>query len=735
MPAAASASPWKVCIWVYHLKATDGASNHQNFDANSIIPVINQHFEGLFEFTVCGTTVINDDRFVQMDIDLQGNDVTELYNLIASQNNPEANGCVRILLSDEVIWNGDLIGGYGYDRIDHGQDASVFVNNTFSEVWSHEIGHYFTLPHTFIGWFSGTQYVNSPVMINGVENTCYQTGDGFCDTPADREGCSNASCVPSCLPDTDPLGETYSPDATLLMSYYAGCRTRFSGEQKQSMRTIYLYHPAYAAIRQPDPQCVFPQTGLIERECPNDPLNPTAYLFEPISGLGVRIANNSVSCPATANQTDPLGHYRTSPPGCNLSASSLRNVMPDKDYTYPLNGVSSFDLVLIREFILGLTPASPYQMIAADANNSGTLTGSDITALRKLILGITDEIPAGSWRFVPRIATGTPLFATQFNDGNPFDAIYDDLQFSRLYISIQGNIPNIDSWMDFVRLDVNAPAATNMNSWSFVGIKVGDVDCTAEVENRDEPVDDPTLLTVDSLSYTLWQGETKTLRMITGTVAEDVAAWQFCLTYPSDLLSIDNIRNDNLTFAFDSNNYFNAVDTTTETGRLRALWFTPDTTTVSIAETVLLEVDVTAKSNIEDISQLLSLSNGCLPLGFYRNDGSIVENPGLTLMLDGESLERANRKHKNQPQGSVNFKVFPLPFSNRLNIQSNIEESEMFRLRLLDMNGTAILERKLLLGKEVGTVVVDGLAYLAPGVYFYEISSDQIVFKGKTIKK
>jgi hypothetical protein len=41
-------------------------------------------------------------------------------------------------------------------------------------------------------------------------------------------------------------------------------------------------------------------------------------------------------------------------------------------------------------------------MIAADANNSQTITTSDIIMLRRLILSIVDDLPNNtSWRFVP----------------------------------------------------------------------------------------------------------------------------------------------------------------------------------------------------------------------------------------------------------------------------------------------------------------------------------------------
>ena len=69
----------------------------------------------------------------------------------------------------------------------------------------------------------------------------------------------------------------------------------------------------------------------------------------------------------------------------------------------PRNGVSTLDLVLITQHILGVKPFdSPYKIIAGDVNKSGKVTTLDLIGLRKLILNITNELPNDnpSWRFV-----------------------------------------------------------------------------------------------------------------------------------------------------------------------------------------------------------------------------------------------------------------------------------------------------------------------------------------------
>jgi len=66
-----------------------------------------------------------------------------------------------------------------------------------------------------------------------------------------------------------------------------------------------------------------------------------------------------------------------------------------------LNGVSTYDLVLISRHILGIEPlSSPYKMIAADASKSNSITTFDIVEIRKLILGINDKFTAPSWKYI-----------------------------------------------------------------------------------------------------------------------------------------------------------------------------------------------------------------------------------------------------------------------------------------------------------------------------------------------
>ncbi len=70
-----------------------------------------------------------------------------------------------------------------------------------------------------------------------------------------------------------------------------------------------------------------------------------------------------------------------------------------------LNGVSVFDLVLIAKHILGIDPVTNfYYFYAMDVNASNSISTIDIIYIRRLVLSVVHEFPAGSWNFVEELS-------------------------------------------------------------------------------------------------------------------------------------------------------------------------------------------------------------------------------------------------------------------------------------------------------------------------------------------
>ncbi|MGB0931724.1 MAG: T9SS type A sorting domain-containing protein [Chitinophagales bacterium] len=116
-------------------------------------------------------------------------------------------------------------------------DGIVVIKNCIESgdnTLAHEVGHYFSLPHPFLGWENGqTPPEHQQELVNG--SNCATTGDYFCDTRADYAS-NRWNCPYAGKQKYDPNGELMDPDETLFMSYsYDACSNRFSGEQAEAM--------------------------------------------------------------------------------------------------------------------------------------------------------------------------------------------------------------------------------------------------------------------------------------------------------------------------------------------------------------------------------------------------------------------------------------------------------------------------------------------------------------------
>jgi len=147
---------------------------------------------------------------------------------------------------------GGGVAGYYSRRGDYVFMLNAYANGGSTTI-THEMGHFFTLPHTFFGWEkldARALYANQPapdsigsswwrravekVTRNPGSYNCYDAGDGFCDTPADyiseREQCP----MPGRALDPDTVA--IQPNTALYMSYfYDQCMDSFTTEQKNAI--------------------------------------------------------------------------------------------------------------------------------------------------------------------------------------------------------------------------------------------------------------------------------------------------------------------------------------------------------------------------------------------------------------------------------------------------------------------------------------------------------------------
>lgn len=88
----------------------------------------------------------------------------------------------------------------------------------------------------------------------------------------------------------------------------------------------------------------------------------------------------------------------------------------------PLDGVSTFDMVVAMRHILGIDVLSPAQVLAADLNRSGSLTTLDLVQMRVLILFLPQAalVPNPDWLFYREVngQIQERAFAVPGNSGN-----------------------------------------------------------------------------------------------------------------------------------------------------------------------------------------------------------------------------------------------------------------------------------------------------------------------------
>jgi hypothetical protein len=342
-----------------------------------------------------------------------------------------------------------------------------------------------------------------------------------------------------------------------------------------------------------------------------------------------------------------------------IPVSSSIVIAPEKDDN-PLNGVTTYDLVLISKHILGIEPlTSPYKMIAADANKSGSITTFDMVELRKLILGIYTELPNNtSWRFVDK----SFIFP---NLNNPF----------------QTSFPETISAADVM---------VNQLEKDFVGIKIGDLNASV-VANATMQAEERTNGTAifDLEDRTLKAGEEFE---VTFKSAQVLKGFQFTATL-NGLKAIGTVDAENVT----SSN-FN---------------LTPENVlAVSIDGAQSFTVSFRALK-AGRLSEMLGVSGTVTRAEAYGDAGRLnvafrFRSPtGMTISSVGFEL------YQNQPN----------PFVNRTFVGFFLPEAAEATLSVFDETGRVVYQQKGQFAKGENMIALDRALINTTGVLFYKLET------------
>ena len=400
-------------------------------------------------------------------------------------------------------------------------------------------------------------------------------------------------------------------------------------------------------------------------------LNVTEVAVE-VTGYGNNLPSFTIVIPPGNNSC--VGPFNSIP----LASTTI--ITPAKSDN-PLNGVSTFDLVLISRHILGIQPlTSPYKIIAADANKSNSVSTFDIVELRKLILGIYTKLPNNqSWRFVKN----SYVFP---NLQNPFQAVFPET------ITIQ---------------EVPATPST-----VFIAIKVGDVNGSAISS---------TLMATESRSAQALSISDQILEA--GAVVDvpvyskETVQWlgfQAGINYNEDLLQLELIKAGDLP-ALDVDNFMETA------GSVRCSWSVPVEQTIA-PNTPLFTMRLRAKQALR-LSDVLQLDDNQLLPEAYDN----VSPLPLTLAFSSEKLTNG--------EAFAVLGVQPNPTNSSAVLNLSMEQAAEVQLELYDALGRLCYQNNQQL--EVGQNILDLPANAMPvaGMYTWRVVANGVEKTGKLIRQ
>ena len=369
-------------------------------------------------------------------------------------------------------------------------------------------------------------------------------------------------------------------------------------------------------------------------------------------------AENHLSEMMDMHFTDDNGNYNF-----EFARSSNVVINPKKEETI-LNGVTTFDILLLRKHILGFAELdSPYKMIAADVNRSNSITTADIVALRKVILQVEETFKNNaSWRFIKADHEFT-------NPTNPFER----------------EIPEY----------ATIPELTQEMKIDFIAIKVGDLNGNAAgreglltAQSRNQPKIDFTIRDRQIYKNTI---ETITFNLNKA----DIQALQMTLNFDPNLVEVINIPETNQVSRANFGTRF------LNRGALTMSWEAP----INTNERLSFQLKVKTNRDMA-VNELFTISSAFTPAEAY--DGQ-----GLVYQMD---LAFSDNKYD-----YTLFQNQPNPFKQTTTIRFTLPAKSQGKLTILDITGRTLKSVEQTFEKGINEVEITNLKQ--KGLLYYQLET------------
>lgn len=360
-------------------------------------------------------------------------------------------------------------------------------------------------------------------------------------------------------------------------------------------------------------------------------------------------------------------------------------VTPSKDTNID-NGVTTFDLVLIRKHILNEQLLdTPHELIAADVNNNAKVSTADMVAIQKVILHEVDVFPSNkSWRFVDK--------GYSFPDPtNPWAEAFPEVY----------NINNLSGDMDSIM---------------FVAIKIGDVNGSAVPNELWSPLSERTgeALVLKTVNTLLQPGKLTQIP-ITAENFQEIIGFQFTLRFDPAAMEILSIEPGSLPNLTSANFGFALLDH----GVITASW--NDAIPQMLNKDDVLFTIIARPLENRTLESVLALNSDYTIAEAYYESGDL-----LTVRLKFDEEEPVADR--------LTSMVAPNPFTDLATIGFFSPEDQEVTLKIFNTDGNLIYEKNQLAYEGFNQFLIHESDLSVAGTYIYQLISGTDSVSGKLVK-